>query len=117
MSYVYITFNPSNSVMLRTGKYRTKQMKDMHKKVDIPPSCNVQSIWDDSKFCPEGRSLIMLIYVSKEELHVLRMHPESLAVDTNFRINLNKNELFTVAYLDSNNNACNGARGYIPNAQ
>ena len=77
--------------MLRTGKYHTKQMKDMRKKVDIPPSCNVQFIWDDSKFGPEGRLLVILIHASKGGSRLLHIHPESLIVGITFGTNFNKN--------------------------
>ena len=45
------------------------------------------------------------------------MHPEFCAANTTFGTNNTKKELFTLAFLDANNKAFNGARAYIPNAQ
>ena len=45
------------------------------------------------------------------------MHPEICDVDITFGTNVNKKQFFTVAGKDANNNAFNGSRAYIPNAQ
>ena len=45
------------------------------------------------------------------------MHSEFCFCDTTFGTNNEKKELFTIAFLDGNNNAFNGRRAYIPNAQ
>ena len=117
VSYLYITFHPSDGLILLTGKDRTRRLLEMRKNIDVPPTCNVQSIWDDSKLGSEGRLLVIFLYASKEELHLLRMYPEICAVDTTFGTNVNKKELFTVVGKDANNNEFNGARAYIPDAQ
>jgi hypothetical protein len=60
------------------------------------------------------RLLLIFLFASDEELRLLMMHPECLMVDTTFKTNKQKKELFTVAFKDGNNQGCNGARAYIP---
>ena len=57
------------------------------------------------------------MYNSKEEMRLLRMHPEMLQADTTHGTNNEKKELFTIAAKDGNNKAFNACRAHIPNAQ
>ena len=117
MSYLYVTFHPNDGLILLTGKYMTKRLLEIRKYINVPPTYNRQSIWDDSKLGSEGILLLIFLYASKEELRLFHMNPETCTVDKTFGTNVNKKELFTVSGKDANNSALNGARIYIPNTQ
>ena len=57
------------------------------------------------------------MYNTQEEMRFLRMHPQSLVTDTTHGTNAQRNELFTIAGVDGNNNAFNAYRAYIPSLQ
>ena len=92
VSYICVTFHPSDGIILLTVKDITKRLLELRKNINLPPKCNVKSIWDDSKLGSEGRLLAILMYSSKEELRLLRMHPETCAVDTTFGTHMNKKD-------------------------
>ena len=77
----------------------------------------LRSLYAANNVVGSQRLLLFFLYASDEEMRLLRMHPEFCSCDTTFGTNNEKKELFTIAFLDGNNNSFNGGRAYIPSAQ
>ena len=71
----------------------------------------------NTNICNGGKLLVLILYNNHEEMRLLRMHPESIMVDTTYGTNRGKKELFTVAGKDDNNVAFNACRAFLPNQQ
>ena len=70
MRNLYVVFHLDDGLILLTGKDRKKIISGMRKNDHVPPTCNVQSIWDDSKLGSEGRLLVIFKNANKEELRL-----------------------------------------------
>ena len=143
-NFLYMTFKPTEGLMLMTGMICFDFLIRYFSKFDY---CNVLYIYlfhfciflkgktrtrqslskEESKkllseytnnsLTGDGKLLVLFLFNNSREMRLARMHPESWQADTTHGTNSEKKELFTIASLDGNKKAFNVCRAYIPNAQ
>lgn len=110
VSYIMVTYHPVEGLIATTTKGRPS-------KLPVENGNDPKSLYDANKLSGNKKMLLIFLFASDEELRLLMMHPELLVCDTTFKTNKQKKELFTVAGLDGNNEAFNGARAFLPSAK
>ena len=77
-------------------------------------SSDIREAYSKEGITGDGKLIVLFLFNSKEEMGLVRMHPEMMQVDTPHGANNEKKEVFTMMSTDGNNKAFNACRGYLP---